>query len=57
MKKKTIQKIGFDPETLKRWKKSSVKAKLIWLESALYFGKQKKSDNVQPGEPRCGTKI
>jgi len=42
MKKKTIQKIGFDPETLKRWKKSSVKAKFIWLESALKFGKMKK---------------
>lgn len=42
MKKKTIQKIGFDQETLERWKKSSVKAKFIWLESALKFGKTKK---------------
>lgn len=43
MKKKTIQKIGFDTETLRRWKNSSVKAKLIWLDSALKFGKAKKT--------------
>lgn len=42
MKKKSIEKIGFDKETLKRWKNSSTKAKLIWLESALELGKGKK---------------
>lgn len=42
MKKKFIEKIGFDKETLKRWKNASTKAKLTWLESALHFGKGKK---------------
>ena len=32
----------YDLETLKMWKNSSTKAKLIWLESALNFGKGKK---------------
>lgn len=38
--KKTIQQIGFDPETLKQWKYSSVRAKLNWLDSALKFTHQ-----------------
>lgn len=42
MKKKFIEKLGFDKETLKRWKYSSTKAKLVWLDSALRFGKLKK---------------
>lgn len=42
MKKTSIEKIGFDKETLKHWKNASTKAKLDWLESALRFGKAKK---------------
>jgi hypothetical protein len=35
-------KESIDLQTLKIWKYSSTKAKLNWLESALYFGKLKK---------------
>jgi hypothetical protein len=42
MKAKKIAKIGYDIETLKRWKYSSTRAKLNWLDSALKFGKAKK---------------
>lgn len=41
-KNKSIEKIGFDKETLKLWKEASTKAKLTWLEDALRFGKSKK---------------
>jgi len=40
--KKKIERKHIDIETLKRWKYSSTKAKLEWLESAFYFGKLKK---------------
>jgi len=45
MKKKTqsSKKHDFDLETLKRWKYSSTKAKLDWLEAALKFFKLKHS--------------
>lgn len=42
MKKNTKNKPKFDKETLKHWKKVSVKGKLEWLESALRFGKLRK---------------
>lgn len=42
MKKKYSPKYAFNIETLKHWKNVSTKAKLIWLEDALKFGKQKK---------------
>lgn len=41
-KKTTVQKTILDIEALKRGKYASVKAKLIWLDSALKFGKGKK---------------
>lgn len=44
MNAKKITKIGYDIETLKRWKNSSTRAKLDWLDSALKFGKAKKSN-------------
>lgn len=43
MNTKKLAKIGYDIEMLKRWKNSSTKAKLNWLDSALKFGKAKKS--------------
>lgn len=42
MKRHSIEQIGFDRETLKRWKNVSIKGKLEWLESALFFGKMRK---------------
>jgi hypothetical protein len=33
---------NIDVEAIKRWKKTSTKAKLDWLEAALKFGKLKK---------------
>lgn len=39
---KKLNKESVDLQTLKIWKYSSTKAKLNWLESALYFGKLKK---------------
>lgn len=41
-KTRQIEKIGFDIETLKRWKNCSTKAKIEWLDSALKFGKAPK---------------
>ncbi len=38
-----IVKVGFDKATLKRWKNSSTKAKLVWLDNSLRFGTAKKS--------------
>lgn len=32
-----IEKLGFDFETLKRWKKASTKSKLEFLDDALKF--------------------
>lgn len=32
-----IEKLGFDIETLRRWKKASTKSKLEFLDSALKF--------------------
>lgn len=43
MNLKKLAKIGYDIETLKRWKNASTKAKLNWLDSALKFGKSKKT--------------
>ncbi|MEK7524645.1 MAG: hypothetical protein AAB588_06505 [Patescibacteria group bacterium] len=42
MKKKHSSKFVFNLETLKHWKNVSTRAKLVWLEDALKFGKQKK---------------
>ena len=38
-----IEKVGFDEATLKRWKNSSTKAKLVWLDQSLRFAAAKKS--------------
>lgn len=43
MNKKELEKLGYDVETLRRWKNSSTRAKLNWLDSALKFGKAKKT--------------
>lgn len=40
------KKYDFDTEMVKRWKKTSTKAKLIWLESALEFGMSMKNPKV-----------
>lgn len=37
-----LQQIGFDIETLRRWKYSSVKTKIAWLGAALEFAHAKK---------------
>lgn len=37
-----MEKIGYDIETLTRWKNTTVKEKLDWLDSALKFAKAPK---------------
>lgn len=36
-KKRPIEKIGYDLETLKRWKYSSTRETFDWLQTALEF--------------------
>jgi len=35
------QSPNIDPETLKHWQKTSIKARLDWLDAALRLGKNK----------------
>ncbi len=41
-RKKSLEKSGYDIETLTVWRKSSTKAKLNWLESVMRLAKTNK---------------